>query len=89
MFFFNLIANNKYPFKASRTCCHGLVEFGFLTKTFLFFDQDFTESGISRSSDQSPPPTTFPALAIPINTFVFLAGKYEVMYDWNGLRWIS
>ena len=44
----------------------------FRITTFLFLDQDFTQSGINLFSDQSPPPTTFPALAIPILGFFFL-----------------
>ena len=60
---------------ASNTCCQGLVEFGFRITTFLFLDQDFTQSGINLFSDQSPPPTTFPALAIPILRFFFFLEK--------------
>ena len=41
-------------------------------KNFLFKDQDFTQSGISLSYDQSPPPITLPALAIPNFIFLFL-----------------
>ena len=52
-------------------CCQGLVEFGCLILTFFDFDQDFTQSGISLSLDQSPPPTTFPALAIDNLIFFF------------------
>ena len=63
------MANIKYPPTASKTCCQGRVDFGFLITTFFFLDQDFTQSGISLSSDQSPPPITFPALAIPIKIF--------------------
>ena len=37
----------------------------------LFFDQDLIQSGINLFFDQSPPPITFPALAMPINTLVF------------------
>jgi len=32
--------------------------------TCLFFDHDFIQSGTILSCDQSPPPMTFPALAI-------------------------
>ena len=71
LFFLRLEARSKYPAADSSTCCQGLVDLGFLIITFLFFDHDFTQSGINRFSDQSPPPITFPALAIPINTFVF------------------
>mgnify|MGYP003345580650 CR=1 FL=1 len=67
-FFFNLIAKVMYPFKTSRTFCHGRVELGFLINTFSFFDQAFIQSGTIRSSDQSPPPITLPALADAIFT---------------------
>ena len=53
-----------------KICCHGFVDWGFLIKTFLSLDQDFTQSGINLFSDQSPPPITLPALATPIRTFV-------------------
>ena len=42
---------------------------------------DFTQSGISLLSDQSPPPSTLPALATPILTLPFF-GKYDLIYDW-------
>ena len=64
--FFSLSASIKYPLIISNTCCHGLVEFGFLIINFLFFDQFLIISGSSLPSDQSPPPIIFPALAIPI-----------------------
>ena len=38
----------KYPPIASKTCCQGLVDKGFLNITLLF-DQDFTQSGTSLS----------------------------------------
>ena len=57
--------------KPPRTCCQGLVEFGFLTLTKFPFDQALIQSGIILFFDQSPPPITFPALEIPIFIFVF------------------
>ena len=64
-----------YPFKTSSTCCQGLVELGFLIKTFLFFDQFLIQSGISLFSDQSPPPITLPALAVAIRILLFFFEK--------------
>ena len=57
-----------YPLMG-KTCCHGLVDSGFLKITGLFFDQALTQSGTILFSDQSPPPITFPALAIAIFNF--------------------
>ena len=48
------------------------IDWGFLNETVLFLDQDLTQSGINLFSDQSPPPITFPALAIPMKIFFFL-----------------
>ena len=64
---------------ASKTCCQGLVDWGFLKITFFFLDHDFMQSGINLSLDQSPPPITFPALATLINTLVFFFGKNDSM----------
>ena len=66
-----------YPYKASRTCCQGLVASGFLIITFLFLDHDLTQSGMRRFSDQSPPPITLPALATA-NLIFFLSTKYDL-----------
>ena len=35
---FKANAKKRYPVNASNTCCHGLVEFGFLINTFLLFE---------------------------------------------------
>ena len=81
LFFDNFIDKIKYPDNASKTCCHGLVELGFLNWTFLFFDHDFTQSDINLSDDQSPPPITFPALATAKEIFFFELKK-EFIYVW-------
>ena len=50
----------------SKTCCQGLVNVGFLiSKVFLNFIL-LIMSGINLFSAQSPPPITFPALAVLI-----------------------
>ena len=59
-------AKIKYPFKGSKTCCHGLLKFGFLS-TIVFLELiDLIQSGINLLSDQSPPPITLPALPVDI-----------------------
>ena len=68
---FKFIANVKYPKITSKTCCHGLVDLGFLIFTVLFFDHDLIQSGINLSGDQSPPPITFPALPTQIKILLF------------------
>ena len=45
-------------------------------KTFFLFDQDLIQSGINLPSDQSPPPTTFPALAVAIKILLFFLLRY-------------
>ena len=50
----------------------GLLKFGFLIIIVLFLLIDLTASGISLFSDQSPPPITFPALAVATAIFEFL-----------------
>ena len=72
LFFIRLKAKITYPDITSKTCCQGLVEFGFLIFNILFCDHFVTQSGIILFGDQSPPPITFPALAIAIFTFLFL-----------------
>ena len=72
---FSLMANSKYPERGSRTCCHGLVAFGFLIFTISPLLQERIQSGIILSLAQSPPPITFPALATPILIFFFLTKK--------------
>ena len=62
LFFDSLYDNNKYPLRGSKTCCHGLVAFGFLNLIVLFSCQAFIKSGTILSFAQSPPPITFPAL---------------------------
>ena len=47
----------------------GSCGIGLLIITFLFNDHDLKQSGTTLSSDQSPPPITFPALVIPILIF--------------------
>ena len=64
LFLLRKIPNSKYPITGSRTCCHGRVAKGFLISKVLFSSQQFTASGINLFSDQSPPPITFPALAM-------------------------
>ena len=56
--------NNKYPPNGSKTCCHGLVDFGDLIETFSDFDQALIQSGTILDLAQSPPPITLPALAV-------------------------
>ena len=52
-----------------------IQELGFLKNTFFPLDQDLMQSGINLSNDQSPPPITFPALAIPKVIFEFFLPK--------------
>ena len=70
--FDNFNARAKYPERASKTCCQGLVELGFLIFGTLFFNHIFIQSGINRFLDQSPPPITFPALAVQSLILKFL-----------------
>src|SRR5690349_2669345 len=63
----NFFPNRRYPLIQSRTCCHGRTAFGFLIDAFLFSAAALTRSGIKRSLLQSPPPMTFPALAVAIS----------------------
>ena len=65
----------------SITCCQGLVEFGLLNSTLLFFDHDLIQSGISLSSDQSPPPITFPARTELIKILFCLLLKKDFTYE--------
>ena len=44
----------------------------------------FIQSGMILFFDQSPPPITFPALAVAIPIF-FLLLKKECKYDWNAI----
>jgi len=62
--FIILWANNKYPDNGSKTCCHGLIEFGLWITTFLFFCIDLIISGMILFFLKSPPPITFPALTL-------------------------
>ena len=59
-----LSANLKYPDNGSITCCQGLVEDGFLIIIFLPSYSALTISGTILFFAQSPPPITFPALAL-------------------------
>ena len=43
----------------------------FLNFIVLFFNIEFIQSGINLSLDQSPPPITFPALAVATPIFFF------------------
>ena len=36
LFIVNLHPSHKYPYKGSKTCCHGLLNFGFLITIVLF-----------------------------------------------------
>ena len=76
-----MIISVIYPKTTSITCCQGLVELGFLINNFLFLEHDFTQSGISLLSDQSPPPITFPAQATLIKTLFFFFIKKDFMYE--------
>ena len=58
------MASFKYPFKGSKTCCHGLVASGERKFTIFLLVQDLMQSGTNLFSDQSPPPITLPALAM-------------------------
>ena len=46
---------------------------------FFFLNQDLKQSGIIRSKDQSPPPITFPALAVATVPLRFFPKK-ELIY---------
>ena len=46
------------------TCCHGLMAFGFRIAISRLLSNARMQSGIILSSAQSPPPITFPALAV-------------------------
>ena len=72
---FKAEAKLRYPDRGSNTCCQGLVDSGFLNITFSPFAQDLIQSGIILFGAQSPPPITFPALAIPIFIFLLLLKK--------------
>ena len=85
-FFFNLTANIIYPRITSSTCCHGLVDSGFLILTFSFFDQDLIQSVIILFGDQSPPPITFPALAVQIKTLLLFEEKRFIIRIYSNVR---
>ena len=71
----------RYPESGSRTCCHGRTESGFLNVTASHFSNARIISGIRRSTDQSPPPITFPARTDTIffSHFEKKERTYEVM----------
>ena len=57
---------SKYPDNGSKTCCHGRIATGFLISISIPLLIERTQSGISLSNAQSPPPITFPARAVAI-----------------------
>ena len=82
-FFFISFANFKYPKTASNTCCQGLVALGLLINIFFFDIQHLIQSGINLFLDQSPPPITFPALAVQTVSALFLFFMYVSKKDLN------
>ena len=73
-------ANFKYPLSGSKTCCQGLVAFGFLIKTVLLSFKALIVSGIILSFAQSPPPITLPALAEAIPKKDFDSSLYQKLF---------
>src|SRR5690242_18862559 len=61
-------ASHKYPLRGSSTCCHGRVAVLLRTPIARDADKARMQSGTMRSSAQSPPPITLPALALAIRT---------------------
>ena len=76
LFFSNKEPKYKYAPIGSKINCHGLVELGFLIFKVFDFDHCLNKSGKILSCDQSPPPITFPALAIPKVIFFFFFKNY-------------
>ena len=54
---------------------------GFLSSTELLFDQALIQSGTILFSAQSPPPITFPALAVAILMLLSSLLKKDFLYD--------
>ena len=73
-----LFAKIKYPLKGSRTCCQGLLNFGFLKYIDLPLNNDLIPSGINLFADQSPPPITLPALALDTPHFLLSLKKLSL-----------
>ena len=63
--------SRRYPDNGSKTCCHGLTEFGFLIFKMELFSTALWRSGMMRSFEKSPPPITLPDLATQDETWLF------------------